>query len=125
MKETMWTISKTFQFSASHQLDHLKDGHPCKELHGHNYTATFEFSANRLNENSFVIDYRELKTIKVFIDSTLDHNHLNKVMIETPTVENISKLLFETFKPTFPLLVAVSVSETDGTNCRYEPGRCQ
>jgi len=35
-------------------------------------------------------------------------------------VENMSKYIFDKFKPQFPLLFAVEMSETPKTNCRYE-----
>jgi 6-pyruvoyltetrahydropterin/6-carboxytetrahydropterin synthase len=34
----MYTISKEFNFSASHQLLGLIKDHPCGRIHGHNYT---------------------------------------------------------------------------------------
>jgi len=33
----------------------------------------------------------------------------------------MSKFLYELFKPQFPLLSAVEMSETPKTRCRYEP----
>ncbi|HUM68046.1 MAG TPA: 6-carboxytetrahydropterin synthase, partial [Chloroflexota bacterium] len=33
----MYTISKQFHFSASHQLNGLPLEHQCARLHGHNY----------------------------------------------------------------------------------------
>ncbi len=35
----MFTITKEFHFSASHQLSHLPEDHQCARLHGHNYVA--------------------------------------------------------------------------------------
>lgn len=117
----MFTISKSFQFSASHCLVGLAEDHPCMRVHGHNYKATFFFQSARLNENDFVIDYRKLDPIKKYIDNVLDHRHLNEVMSIIPTAENIANMLYNRFKKEFPLLVAVEVSETEKTSARYEP----
>lgn len=117
----MYTISKEFMFSASHQLKGLPEGHPCSRVHGHNYTVKIELKSKTLDERGFVLDYGELRPIKDWIDSNLDHRHLNDVMgVLNPTAENIATFIYYTFKRDFPLLFAVEVSETPKTNARYE-----
>jgi 6-pyruvoyltetrahydropterin/6-carboxytetrahydropterin synthase len=116
----MNTISKEFHFSASHILNGLPEGHPCGRLHGHNYVVTV-FLKGEPNKYGFVQDYRELDPIKKYIDDTLDHRHLNDIFEFQTSVENMSKFLYELFKPQFPLLSAVEMSETPKTRCRYEP----
>ncbi len=117
----MYKISKQFIFSASHQLNHLPSGHPCAELHGHNYVITVHLRSEKLNEYGFVRDYRELEPLKKFIDEQLDHKHLNEVMSLPPTAENIARFIYERFFPVFPELYAVEVSETPKTRAIYEP----
>jgi 6-pyruvoyltetrahydropterin/6-carboxytetrahydropterin synthase len=112
-------ISKEFHFSASHQLHGLRDGHPCGRLHGHNYVVKVYLKGDPDN-NGFVQDYGELKPISDWIDSNMDHKHLNEVFDFQPSVENMSKYLFEMWKKDFPLLHAIEMSETPKTNCRYE-----
>lgn len=113
-------ISKEFHFSASHVLNGLPSGHPCGRLHGHNYIITV-FLKGEPNDHGFVVDYRELEPIKQFIDNKLDHQHLNEVFDFQPSVENMSKAIYLMFKPQFPALCAVEMSETPKTRCRYEP----
>jgi 6-pyruvoyltetrahydropterin/6-carboxytetrahydropterin synthase len=115
----MHTISKEFHFSASHQLNGLKTGHPCGRLHGHNYTVRI-FLRGELDKDGFVQDYNDLKPISEWIDNTLDHKHLNDVFDFQTSVENMSKYVYDYFKPQFPLLYAVEMSETPKTLCRYE-----
>ena len=117
----MYKISKQFSFSASHVLEHLPDDHPCTRMHGHNYVVTVHLKSDRLNEYGFVKDYKSLKSVRHFIDLTLDHQHLNDCMSVPPTSENIARFLFERFKPEIPELYAVEVSETPQTSCIYEP----
>lgn len=114
----MFTISKEFGFSASHILEGLEVGHPCMRLHGHNYKVTFHFSGE-LNSNGFVIDYRELKPIKNYLDDVLDHSHLNDVLKIQPSAENIAYFLYKKFKPSFSQLYRVDVKETDKTMASY------
>ena len=115
----MYRISKTFAFSASHRLNGMPEGHPCGKLHGHNYEVTVILEADFLTSAGFVQDYGELKPIGDWINSTLDHSHLND-FFEQPTVELMSQFIFDKFRAKFPLMVAIEMSETPKTKCRYE-----
>jgi 6-pyruvoyltetrahydropterin/6-carboxytetrahydropterin synthase len=112
-------ISKEFHFSASHQLFGLNENHPCGRVHGHNYIIKI-YLKGEPNKNGFVQDYGELKPIQSWIDNNLDHKHLNDVFDFQPSVEMMSKYIYELFKPQFPLISAIEMSETPKTNCRYE-----
>jgi 6-pyruvoyltetrahydropterin/6-carboxytetrahydropterin synthase len=117
----MYTISKEFHFSASHQLIGLPEEHPCSRLHGHNYVVTVELTSIGLNKVGFIVDYRDLEPIKQFIDNTLDHRHLNDIFKFNPTAENMAKFFFKKFRKDlkFLLISAVIVKETDKTAARY------
>ena len=121
-KKAMYTISKEFHFSSSHQLNDLPEGHQCGRLHGHNYVLRVFLQSPELNDKGFVQDYGELKSIKKFVDEVLDHRHLNDVFpLHNTTVENMSKIIYDMFKAEYPLLLAVEMSETPKTLCRYQP----
>lgn len=92
----MFTISKRFEFSASHVLDGLPDDHPCSRLHGHNYAVEVELSCDddMLAPIGFVFDYRSLEPVKRWLDDTLDHRHLNEVVHFNPTAEHLATWLF-------------------------------
>lgn len=115
----MQIISKEFHFSAAHILTGLEAGHPCGRDHGHNYILRF-FLKGKPNGVGFVRDYNDLKAIGRWIDSQLDHRKLNDVFHFNPTVELMSEWIFKHWKPQFPELFAVEMSETPKTNCRYE-----
>lgn len=117
----MYTIRKRFEFSASHQLAHLPPDHQCARLHGHNYIVEVELAAYDLDANGFVVDYGDLKPLKEYIDSTLDHRHLNDVLGFRTTAENIAYHLYHWCVARWPQTVAVSVSETPKTWARYTP----
>jgi 6-pyruvoyltetrahydropterin/6-carboxytetrahydropterin synthase len=117
----MYKVSKEFHFSAAHHLFGLPPEHLCSNPHGHNYVITVELSNTKLDEVGFVTDYRALEPIKKYIDEVLDHKDLNNVLICNTTAENIAKHIFLKFKPSFPNLSAVKVSETPKTIATYTP----
>ena len=119
----MYKISKEFHFSASHRLEGLPEEHPCSRLHGHNYIVKIELRNAVLNSVGFVVDYRELDSIKTWIDNTLDHKHLNDVLHFNPTAEKMAEYFYDIFKNKLGIwqITAVEISETPKTNARYEP----
>jgi 6-pyruvoyltetrahydropterin/6-carboxytetrahydropterin synthase len=117
----MYTISKRFQFSASHLLNNLEEGHPCSRNHGHNYELTIYLASKELDKQGFVLDYQKLDFVKQYVNKFLDHRCLNDVFDFNPTVENMTKKIYDLFKPKCPQLLAVALSETPNTECIYEP----
>jgi len=117
----MYKISKQFSFSASHILNFLSKDHPCARLHGHNYVITLHLQAKNLDKYGFVKDYNSLKTVEKYIEDSLDHRHLNDIIPDHPTSENIAKFIYNRFIQEIPELYAVEVSETPKTSCIYEP----
>ncbi|GAA4225798.1 6-carboxytetrahydropterin synthase QueD [Actinomadura meridiana] len=117
-------ISKEFQFSASHRLDGLPEGHQCGRLHGHNYVVKVELAAAErgLDAVGFVRDYGELSVFKRWLDDEIDHRHLNDVMAgRNPTAENLAYWMYERWLPLFPELSAILLSETPKTWAEYRP----
>ena len=118
----MFTISKQFHFSASHQLIGLSDDHPCSRLHGHNYIIEIELQSEELNSVGFVRDYHDLGALKSYIDDTLDHRHLNEVLGDTNvTAERLAKHIFDWCSPKWLETSAIRVSETPKTWAEYRP----
>lgn len=118
----MFRITKEFHFSASHQLCALPDDHPCARLHGHNYVVVVELSAAGLDDNGFVLDFCELKPLKIWIDEGLDHRHLNEVFgHDMITSEYLAKKIFDFCKTHWPQTSAVRISETPKTWAEYRP----
>lgn len=116
----MYQITKQFSFEASHQLDHMPDGHQCKRLHGHSYRAEVVIESPCLDDRGFCqLDYGELDPFKAYIDEFLDHRHLNDVFPFRPTAENIAKALFHVARKSSPYVVACRLSETPKTWAEY------
>lgn len=115
----MYTITKQFAFSASHQLFNLPKDHQCARLHGHNYRIEVVLKSDILNKTGFIVDYGELKTLKDFLDKHVDHRHLNDVFDFNPTAENLARHLFRFCKDRWKQTCAVRVSETEKTWAEY------
>lgn len=115
----MYTITKEFHFSASHQLETLPPEHQCARLHGHNYIVELVLQAETVDGHGFVVDYLELAPFKAYIDQTMDHNHLNDVMDCPTSAENIARHLYEWAKDRWSEVSAVRVSETPKTWAEY------
>ncbi|MER6912676.1 6-carboxytetrahydropterin synthase QueD [Streptomyces sp. NPDC000594] len=119
-----FTISKEFHFSASHRLEHLAEGHPCGRLHGHNYVVELELSApsDALDKAGFVRDFGELAQFRHWLDTQVDHQHLNDVLPDrNPSAENLARWLYEWWLPHYPELSAVRISETPTSSAEYRP----
>jgi 6-pyruvoyltetrahydropterin/6-carboxytetrahydropterin synthase len=116
-------ISKKFEFSASHQLNGLPGDHQCARLHGHNYVVELELSGSidTLTPTGFVRDYGDLAVFKTWMDNTCDHRHLNDILKDNPTAENIAVWLYNEWSETLPELSCVRVSETPKTWAEYRP----
>lgn len=115
----MYKISKEYHFSASHQLLSLCEDHPCSRMHGHNYVVRVVLKG-QLNEHGFVRDYRELNSLKNYIDETVDHRHLNDVFgDDKTTAEHLAKHFYDWCKKQWPEVYSVQVSETPKTWAEY------
>ena len=119
----MYTITKEFDFSAAHSLCQLPKDHKCYRLHGHNYIVIVELEAEELDYRGFVSDYGELRSIKTWIDTHLDHQNLNEILPFEPTAELIAEKLYNTFLQMYPQLVSVTVKETPKTSATYRKER--
>lgn len=120
----MFSITKEFHFSASHQLGHLAPDHQCSRMHGHNYVLVLELSApaEALTPAGFVRDYGDLGIFVKWVDETLDHRHLNDVLgTVNPSAENLCSWIYGIWSQEFPELTAVKVSETAKTWAEYRP----
>lgn len=117
----MYIIQKRFDFSASHQLSGLPEGHQCARLHGHNYQLILILGMPFLDEKGMVVDYGELDEVKTYLDENFEHRHINDKVDFNPTAENLAKFFFDTFQMIWPMLTGVIVKETEKTEAYYSP----
>lgn len=103
-------LSRTFTFSASHELRELPHGHKCRRNHGHNYTVT---AVARVCEGGT----GELDVLGGYLDATFEHQLLNERIPFHPTCELLARHLAEWFTANIDsaMLVSIVVSETPST----------
>ena len=68
----MFTCKKIYRDIAFAHRQHLHAGH-CSLIHGHNWGISLTFACRVLDTNGFVIDFGQLKYIKLWINEHLDH----------------------------------------------------
>jgi len=82
-------------FSAAHRLRNYHG--KCENVHGHNWRVRLYVSREQLDQNGFVIDFKELDAILLRVLDRLDHKDINEVSpftAENPTAENIARHIF-------------------------------
>jgi len=116
-----YEISKDYALSYSHTLHGLPEGHPCARLHGHNGVVRVELATDTLDPTGFVIDYGDLRPLAAWIETTMDHRHLNDVVTGNPTAERLARHVHDWCAERGWPVVAVGWSETPKTWATYRP----
>lgn len=122
-----FTISKSFEFSASHELWLLPETHKCRRNHGHNYVVTLTLTVDHLDEHGFVTDFGDLAPFDLYLKNTFDHRRLNDQVDFHPSSELLAQHLGNWFIDNLEphlhgRLVSVQVSETPSSSARWERG---
>lgn len=113
------SISKAFDFSASHVLSGLPAGHKCTRLHGHSYRVRLELWGEA-DEHGLLVEFGQLDWLRDYIATHLDHRHLNDVLPFNPTAELISSWLADQVlgwindRPEADRVTAVAVGVAEG-----------
>lgn len=120
----MYELSIEISFAAAHQLRGFKG--KCENMHGHNWRAQVNVTAERLNEIDLALDFHELKKIAGEIILPLDHAYLNDIFPFTeknPSSENIAKWIYDSLKKRINdgnlRVSAVTVWESDTSSASY------
>lgn len=115
----------SFHFEAAHQLGKNVDSsaHPYAHVHGHSFQVTLFLRGNKLSEKGWLVDFAEVRRTGDQLHKLLDHRYLNDIQgLELPTLENLTRFIFETAHTDLPALAAVEVARPSlGESVRYEP----
>lgn len=113
-------IFRHFSIEASHCLDHLPEGHPCRRVHGHSWRVEVHAAGPVDQSHGWVMDFAEIERAFAPLQAALDHAHLNEVPgLERPTSENLARWIWRRLAPGVPLLSRVVVWETRVCGCSY------
>ncbi len=142
---SLTTCRKTYTDIPWAHRQHKHDGH-CSLIHGHNWGISITFGCLEPDENGFVVDFGKLKSIKAWIEQSLDHacvlssndpylEKLNSVggkdvwkmyIVPNCSSEGISKHLFEVFDPIVreitsgrAFVIAVEVTEDSKNSASF------
>lgn len=109
---------------SAHQLKN----HPgkCSTLHGHEYriqlTVKSPYEIVEDDECNCLYDFSKLDGFWKELFPT-DHVDINEITQEdNPSVEFISKWIYDQLKPKIPELYSVEIHETGSNSCRYVGG---
>lgn len=119
-----FVISKSFDFSASHELWMMPEAHKCRRNHGHNYLVTLSLTAEKLDEYGFVTDFGDLAPFGDYVKANFDHRLLNDQVNFHPTSEllaaHFGRWFIDNVEPhVHGRLVSVEVSETSSSAARW------
>ena len=127
-----YSVTKEFTFEAAHRLVKNYTG-KCTNNHGHSWIVKLQVVCSNLDEKDMVIDFQDMKALKIWIDENLDHATIlweNDSMCdyirqsgqriyttkENPTSEIIGKIILEQaiqmFESSRVLVTSVEVCET-------------
>jgi 6-pyruvoyltetrahydropterin/6-carboxytetrahydropterin synthase len=121
----MYTVRKSFGFSAAHYLPDLPEGHQCKRMHGHNYEVVLEAEAQELDDQGFVVDFAAFDPLIRAVRANLDHRVLNDQEPQ-PTAERLARSIYYAAaalcigQPRVRMR-AVTVYETPTSSAEYRP----
>lgn len=131
----MYLVTKRIDFCYGHRL--LDYDGMCRHPHGHNAVVEVDVRTDELDSRNMVVDFADIKQIvKGWIDRELDHKMILRhddplvealealgepiFKIDTnPTVERISKLIFDMAHSQGLPVVAVRVWETPTCFAEY------
>lgn len=104
---------------------HLLKNHKgkCGQLHGHQYeillTVKSPYDKIKEDECNFLIDFYDFDNEWKKLFPT-DHININEITNEdNPSIEFLSKWIYDKLKPNIPILYSVEIFETPTNSCKY------
>jgi 6-pyruvoyltetrahydropterin/6-carboxytetrahydropterin synthase len=120
----MYEVTIKKSFSAAHLLKEI--GGKCEELHGHNFLVEVSVSAESLNNEDLLIDFRIVKRWTDEVLEQLDHKYLNEIEYfknMNPSSEQLARFLFdrisEKSRQAKVTLSRITIWESDNSRVSY------
>jgi len=116
----MIEITQEFTFDAAHRLD---AGAPAnRRIHGHSFYAEVTLRGEPDAVTGMLREFGTVKEVLGGIADDLDHRMLNDIPdLGSPTLENITRWIFQRAHAQFPEVVRVRVRRPSyGESCMYE-----
>jgi 6-pyruvoyltetrahydropterin/6-carboxytetrahydropterin synthase len=116
----MIELSQEFGFDAAHYLGNSAPEN--RRLHGHSFYAEVTLRGEPNPATGFLRDLGDVDAVLKSIRAELDHRLLNDVEeLGAPTLENISRFIFQRAKAALPEVVRVKLRRPSyGQTCVYE-----
>jgi len=119
----MIEIFKTFTFDAAHHLaTNVPADHPYARMHGHSFSVKVYLRGTPDPKTGWLMNFEELERALQSVQKQLDHRCLNEIKgLEVPTLENISRWIWDRLKPTLSPLHHITIWRgTLGEGCTFE-----
>ena len=116
----MIEITQEFTFDAAHRLD--AGASENRRIHGHSFYAEVTLRGEPDSETGMLREFGSIKETLGTIAEDLDHRLLNDIPdLGQPTLENITRWIFQKARARFPEVVRVRVRRPSyGETCSYE-----
>lgn len=113
-------LTKTFYFDAAHNLSKVPPEHKCSNVHGHTFRVDVTISGEVNQQQGWVMDFGDIKSIVQPVIDRLDHHYLNQIKgLEKGTSELLVMWLWDRIKPLLPKLTKIVVWESPNSHCTY------
>lgn len=114
-------IYKEFNLEAAHYLPSAPAGHANARIHGHSFRVRVTIEGEPDPKTGLIVHFDDMSAALRDLHKDLDHNFLNEVEgLENPTLENISKWIWDRLSTKFPGLAEVAIArESCHEGCVY------
>jgi 6-pyruvoyltetrahydropterin/6-carboxytetrahydropterin synthase len=113
-------LAKDFEFESAQSLPQFPEGHKCRNVHGHSFKLTVAVRGPVDEASGIFFDHAVISQAMRPIIDQLDHAYLNDIPgLENPTIEVMSRWLWEKLTPQLPGLYELVLHETPRARCIY------
>jgi 6-pyruvoyltetrahydropterin/6-carboxytetrahydropterin synthase len=117
----MHELARQFRFEAAHTLRREIEAESSRRIHGHSYRAEVAVRGEADPATGMVVDLGLFEKALQGARDALDHHFLDDVAgLGAPTLENLSRWIWDTVGPQCPGLARVTVyRDASGDSCSY------